>query len=66
MTDPLTITLISTVLTLVGGILLKLHITHCHSLCFESDCRKRNKSKSSLEEPEPDKTDKPNIKIIEV
>lgn len=65
MTDPLTITLISTVLTLVGGILLKLHISHCKSLCCESDCRKRNNSKSSLEEPEPE-PDKPNIKIIEV
>lgn len=56
MTDPLTITAISSLIAIVGGILLKLHITHCHSLCFESDCRKRNKSKSSLEEPdEPQK-----------
>jgi hypothetical protein len=62
MTDPLTITAISSLIAIVGGILLKLHITHCHSLCFESDCRKRNKSKSSLEEQEPD----PNIKISEV
>ena len=62
MTDPLTITLISTVLTLVGGILLKLHISHCKSLCCESDCTKRrdSKSTSSLEEPNP------NIKISEV
>jgi len=62
MTDPLTITAISSLIAIVGGILLKLHITHCHSLCFESDCRKRrdSKSTSSLEEPDP------NIKISEV
>jgi hypothetical protein len=60
MTDPLTITLITTIITVAGGILLKLHITRCKSLCFESDCRKRrdSKSTSSLEEP--------NIKISEV
>jgi hypothetical protein len=62
MTDPLTITLITTIITVAGGILLKLHITRCKSLCCESDCRKRrdSKSTSSLEEPDP------NIKISEV
>ena len=34
--------LILSILGLVGGVILKLHLSHCKSGCFESDCTNNN------------------------
>ena len=34
--------LILSILGLVGGLVLKLHLSHCKSGCFESDCTNNN------------------------
>jgi hypothetical protein len=34
--------LIISILTVLGGILVKLHMSHCKSFCIESDCRNNN------------------------
>ena len=44
--------LVISILTVGGGILLKLHLSHCKSGCCESDCVKSRKN-SVIEEEEP-------------
>jgi hypothetical protein len=41
--------LVISILTVCGGILLKLHLSHCKSVCCESDCSRN----SVIEEEEP-------------
>ena len=49
--------LIISIISVCGGILLKLHLSHCKSGCCESDCAKSRNN--SVVEEEPD------IKVIE-
>jgi hypothetical protein len=58
--EPLIITIITLLSSLVIGIIVKLHIKHCKSTCCESDCSKSiSRQNSKIEEIEE-------IKIIEV
>ena len=45
--------LVISILTVCGGILLKLHLSHCKSGCCESDCAKSRKNSVIEEEEEP-------------
>ncbi len=44
--------LILSILGLVGGVILKLHLSHCKSGCMESDCTKRNSNDTDITEIE--------------
>lgn len=56
MTDPLAVgAIIISIIGAVGSMINQMHINQCKSLCCESDCRKKNESKSQsnlvLEQP---------------
>ena len=40
--------LILSILGLVGGVILKLHLSHCKSGCFESDCTNSNNNNNDV------------------
>jgi len=44
--------LIISILTVCGGILLKLHLSHCKSGCCESDCTTSRKNSVIVEDEE--------------
>jgi hypothetical protein len=42
--------LIISILTIIGGIIVKLHMSHCKSGCIESDCMISRQSHRNVEE----------------
>lgn len=40
--------LILSILGLVGGVILKLHLSHCKSGCLESDCTNNNNNNDDV------------------
>ena len=47
--------LIISILTVCGGVLLKLHLSHCKSGCCESDCTRNRKNSVIVEDEEEPK-----------